>query len=275
MKYLILSLIVFSSGCATINDWFYPKKEADVVVKEEADQEPLTKYSDVTNHAPPSDRDYRRMTREVMEEESELHSGAGSLWVMEGQTSYLFAQNKNRKEGDPTTVKVEGAAMKQVQMKADTIKDLLNDLEEQKRQAEEKKKKDEAEVQRLADIAKEKDAIIAKSEADNEAAAQAMAEQRVAERKPAAVEPVKPVVEKPKEEKIDLKEVESIPMRITEKLPDGQYRVSGQQYLTIKNRPYKVIATGIVRGDDYNDQLISSEKLYDSQYDIIHMKKGQ
>lgn len=275
MKYLILSLIVFSSGCATINDWFYPKKEADVAVKEEADQEPLTKYSDVTNHAPPSDRDYRRMTREVMEEESELHSGAGSLWVMEGQTSYLFAQNKNRKEGDPTTVKVEGAAMKQVQMKADTIKDLLNDLEEQKRQAEEKKKKDEAEVQRLADIAREKDAIIAKSEANNEAAAQALAEQRVAERKPAAVEPVKPVVEKPKEEKIDLKEVESIPMRITEKLPDGQYRVSGQQYLTIKNRPYKVIATGIVRGDDYNDQLISSEKLYDSQYDIIHMKKGQ
>lgn len=275
MKYLILSLIVFASGCATISDWLNPKTEAEVAAKEEVDQEPLTKYSDVTNHAPPSDRDYKRMTREVMEEESELHSGAGSLWVMEGQTSYLFAQNKNRKEGDPTTVKVEGAAMKQVQMKADTIKDLLNDLEEQKKQAEEKKKKDEAEVLRLAEITKEKEAIVAKGEANNEAAAQLMAEQRVAARKPAAVEAAKPVAEKPKEEKIDLKEVESIPMRITEKLPDGQYRVSGQQYLTIKNRPYKVIATGIVRGDDYNDQLISSEKLYDSQYDIIHMKKGQ
>ncbi len=275
MKYFILSLIVFASGCATISDWLNPKTEAEVAAKEEVDQEPLTKYSDVTNHAPPSDRDYRRMTREIMEEESELHSGAGSLWVMEGQTSYLFAQNKNRKEGDPTTVKVEGAAMKQVQMKADTIKDLLNDLEEQKKQAEEKKKKDEAEVLRLADVAKEKEAIVAKGEANNEAAAQLMAEKRVAERKPAAVAAAKPVAEKPKEEKIDLKEVESIPMRITEKLPDGQYRVSGQQYLTIKNRPYKVIATGIVRGDDYNDQLISSEKLYDSQYDIIHMKKGQ
>ena len=274
MKYLILSLIVFTSGCATLSDWLNPKTET-AITKEEVDQEPLTKYSDVTNHAPPSDRDYRRMTREVMEEESELHSGAGSLWVMEGQTSYLFAQNKNRKEGDPTTVKVEGSAMKQVQMKADTIKDLLNDLEEQKKQAEEKKKKDEAEVLRLAEVSKEKEAIVAKGEANNEAAAQLMAEQRVAARKPAAVAAAKPIAEKAKEEKIDLKEVESIPMRITEKLPDGQYRVSGQQYLTIKNRPYKVIATGIVRGDDYNDQLISSEKLYDSQYDIIHMKKGQ
>ena len=140
MKYLILSLIVFASGCATISDWLNPKTEVEIT-KEEVDQEPLTKYSDVTNHAPPSDRDYRRMTREVMEEESELHSGAGSLWVMEGQTSYLFAQNKNRKEGDPTTVKVEGAAMKQVQMKADTIKDLLNDLEEQKNKLKKKRKK--------------------------------------------------------------------------------------------------------------------------------------
>ena len=274
MKFILLSFIILGSGCATFMDWLNPKTPAEVT-KEETDQEPLTRYSEVTNHAPPSDREYKRMTREVMEEESELHSGAGSLWVMEGQTSYLFAQNKNRKEGDPTTVKVEGAAIKQVQMKADTIKDLLNELEEQKKQAEEKKKKDEAEVLRLADVAKEKEAIVAKGEANNEAAAQLMAEQRVAERKPAAVAAAKPVVEKPKEEKIDLKEVESIPMRITEKLPDGQYRVSGQQYLTIKNRPYKVIATGIVRGDDYNDQLISSEKLYDSQYDIIHMKKGQ
>lgn len=275
MKFILLSFIILGSGCATFMDWLNPKTPAEVT-KEETDQEPLTRYSEVTNHAPPSDREYKRMTREVMEEESELHSGAGSLWVMEGQTSYLFAQNKNRKEGDPTTVKVEGAAIKQVQMKADTIKDLLNELEEQKKQAEEKKKKDEAEVLRLADIAKEKELIISKSESDNEAEAQILAEKRVNERKPASTEPAKPVIaEKPKEEKVDLKEIESIPMRITEKLPDGQYRVSGQQYLTIKNRPYKVIATGIVRGDDYNDQLISSEKLYDSQYDIIHMKKGQ
>lgn len=247
------------------------------VVKQEIVKEPLTKYSEIHNFSPPADRQYKRMTRERLEDDSELQQGAGSLWVMEGQTSYLFAQNKHRSEGDPTALKLEGMAMKDVQMKAITIKDLLNELELQKKQAEEKKRKDEEEKQRLAEIEKEKKYILAKNEADNEDAAQLLAEQRVSSRKPAAASAtvvVAPPVD-PNADKINFKDIETVPMKVTEKLPDGQYRVSGQQYMTIKNRPYKLIATGIVRAEDFSDQSISSEKLFNSQYDIIHLKKEE
>jgi len=204
-----------------------------------------------------------------------LHAGAGSLWVMEGQTSYLFAQNKHRREGDMTSVKVEGSSMKLVQTKVATIQDLLKQLEIQKKEAEEKKRRDEEAKEKLAAIDAEKKSILAKNEADNEETAQQMAEKRIAERKPAS-EPVKTAVkDEIKDEKIDLKELDKLPMKITEKLPGGQYKVAGQHTFTIRNRPYKVIATGVVRSDDYNDQSISSEKLYDSQFDVVHVKKAE
>ncbi len=103
--------------------------------KPEVETPPVVKYSTEPNYAPASDRDYRRMTRQKMEDESALNAGAGSLWVMEGQTSYLFAQNKQRRAGDPTNIKVEGAALKQLEMKVSTIQDLLHELETQRLQA--------------------------------------------------------------------------------------------------------------------------------------------
>ena len=88
-----------------------PVVPAAPAAEEGESEEPLTKYSDLNNMAPPSDRQYKRMTRQRMEEESALNSSAGSLWKMEGQTSYLFAENKHRREGDPTTIKLEGSAL--------------------------------------------------------------------------------------------------------------------------------------------------------------------
>jgi len=107
MKYLLLILPLFFTGCATMYDFFgFDGPKQEVVVKEEVVKEPLTKYSDISNFAPASDRNYKRMTKERFEEDAELQANAGSLWVMEGQTSYLFAQNKKRREGDPSTLLV-------------------------------------------------------------------------------------------------------------------------------------------------------------------------
>jgi flagellar L-ring protein precursor FlgH len=53
------------------------------------------------------------------------------------------------------------------------------------------------------------------------------------------------------------------------------YRISGQQSLTIKKRPYKVIATGMVRVEDFDDEGISSGKIFEPQYDVIHIKKTE
>ena len=176
---LVLILSLGLSGCATLmgDDQDTAKLEKDLtpepvpaaaqaqpapVVKETKDQdilsdeEPLTRYSSLNNMAPPSDRQYKRMTRERMEEESQLNSSAGSLWKMEGQTSYLFAENKHRQEGDPTSIKLEGSALKFVENKAYVIKDLLGQLDEQKQKADEEEKRANAEKQRLAQIDAEK-----------------------------------------------------------------------------------------------------------------------
>ena len=274
MKYFLL-LPLFFTGCATMYDFFgFEGPKQETVVKEEIVKEPLTKYSDINNFAPASDRNYKRMTKERFEEDAELQANAGSLWVMEGQTSYLFAQNKKRREGDPSTLLVQGMAFKDVQMKAYAIKDLLIELENQKKEAEAKKKKEEDKVQRLADIEKEKKTILAKNEADNEDAAAVLAEQRIDSRKPAsvAVAEVKP---DPALDKINFKEIEQVPVKVTERLPDNQYRVAGFQFITIRNRPYKLIVNGTIRGEDFSDGTVSSDKVFDGNYDLVHTKKAE
>lgn len=274
MKYFLI-LPLFFTGCATMYDFFgFDGPKQETVVKEEIVKEPLTKYSDINNFAPASDRNYKRMTKERFEEDAELQANAGSLWVMEGQTSYLFAQNKKRREGDPSTLLVQGMAFKDVQMKALAIKDLLVELENQKKEAEAKKKKEEDKAQRLADIEKEKKSILAKNEADNEDAAAVLAEQRIDSRKPASVS-VAEVKPDPALDKINFKEIEQVPVKVTERLPDNQYRVAGFQFITIRNRPYKLIVNGTIRGEDFSDGSFSSDKVFDGNYDLVHTKKAE
>lgn len=236
-------------------------------------EDPIPKYSDMNNFPAASDRNYRRMTRERMEDESDLGSTAGSLWKMEGQTSFLFAENKKRKEGDPTAIKIEGAAMKLMEAKVAVVQDLLKELEKQRIQAE----KD-----------KERLAISNDPEFNKAAAAAGLTTVEAQQRQPTAVgvntagnetadakpgAKVASATTAEKEQKTDLKDIEMIPSRIVERTDDGMYRIKGQQYLTINKRPYKVIATGLVRQEDFDDTAVSSGKLLEAQYDIIHIKK--
>lgn len=252
------------------------EKKPEVVT----DEEPVTKYSEISNMAPPSDRQYKRMTRKRMEEESELNSSAGSLWKMEGQTSYLFAENKHRREGDPTTIKMEGAAMKMLENKVAVIQDLLNQLDQQKAQAEEDEKKAQAEKQRLAQIEEEKK-LRAQQIANGEVVVDPMGEEQqkldqetaTASAQADARKPASVAKKDNKEDKVDLKDVAFIPSKIVEKMDDDTYRIRGQQYLTIKKKPYKVIATALIRAEDFNDDGVSSSKLLDAQFDVVHVKR--
>ena len=256
-----------------------PVAEEPIVEEKPVETEPLLKYSNINNMAPPSDRNYRRMTRQTMEEEAQLQASAGSLWVMEGQTSYLFSQNKHRSEGDPTTIKVEGTALKLIESKVAVIQDLMKDLEELRIKTEVDQKKLDAEKDRLAEkerLAKE-DAL-AKNVAEPDAWAGKYPEDLAAEeakRKPAATDKKTEVAKSSKDTAVDLKEVASIPSRIVERTNDGMYRIRGQQFITIKKKPYKVIATGLVRIEDFNDVDISSNKLRDAQFDVIQMKRTE
>lgn len=232
--------LVFAMGLTSCSSFM--SKEEPVVDEFENS---LTKYNDNPNYGVWGQRNYKKTTRTQLEEESELDSKAGSLWVMDGQQSYYFTQNKNRKEGDFLNVKLEGAALKQVETKVNVIKTLLQELEQQEK---------EDSMQKLA---------AAGGNLDQKAAA----EQRA------------PASESKKannqEGKSEVNDIGPIQTRIVERLADGNYRIKGQQPFMIGKREYKVLVAGILRPEDYNDEGINSSKIIDPQYDVISIRKKE
>lgn len=243
VQFISLAALVFvTAGCATMKDLWasLDGKKEETPTLENIKSTP--RYSDNQNMGVPTNRQYKRMTKNRMEEESDLGATAGSTWVMEGQGAYLFAQNKMRKEGDLLNVKLDGPALKQVETKVSVIKKLLKQLEEQQQQQQQQ-------------------------ELNNSLAANAEGV-----RAPAS-EVKKPEPAKEEKEEGGLGEVQNIPTRLIEKLADGNYRVKGQQPFMIGKREYKVIVTGLIRPEDFNDQGITSDKLLDPQYDVVSIRK--
>lgn len=195
----------------------------------------ITRFSNSTKRPQVEQRDYVRMTRERLEKESELGASAGSMWAMEGQGAYLFAQNKARKEGDLVNIKLEGSQLKQVETKISVIKKLLEQLDQ------ENKKIRDREKQMLTNKANS------------------------SERAPSAN-----LDTKPEEEKI---EVETIPARISERLADGSYRVAGHQAIMLGQRQFKILVTGLLRPEDFSDEGTSSTKLIEGDVDVLSIRK--
>ncbi len=218
-------------GCSTIGE-----KVSDVVPFLDSP----VRYSDSPQMSSGAERKYKGMNRSQMEEDAELQAQAGSMWMMEGQTSYLFVPNRARKEGDSVQVKLEGAGQKQVETKVVVIKKLLKQLEEQNRGAS------------MASSTPSEDASRAPASAN---AANAASPQ------------------KPSEDKPDLSDVAVIPAKITEKTPDGLFRVKGTQPLMIDDREFKVIMTGLMKADDFHEEGVSSNKLIDPQYDVVSIRR--
>jgi flagellar L-ring protein precursor FlgH len=186
-------------------------------------------------------RQYQRMTKDRLEKENELYAQSGSLWVMEGQTGYLFAQNKMRKEGDILPVTLEGPLLDQVRQKIKTIKKLMDEIEKEN----EKYLKASAGHRGLA----------------QESAAEGGEEKKVE---------TDSSVGKAADDKMEL---EPIMARITERLPDGAYRVRGQRHIMVNDKEFKVLVTGMVRPEDFSDQGISSNRLLDSDVDVLSVRK--
>lgn len=253
LKFILILLTITSllSGCATMNDLMasLEGRPAEPSLK---NIKSAPRYSDTQNLGIPTDRQYKRMTRNRMEEESDLGASAGSMWMMDGQGAYLFAQNKMRKEGDLLNVKLEAAAMKQVETKVGVIKKLLKQLDDQQA----------ALNNSLAGVGRD----TARNPASAEGGATPVEPQ-------AAVAATAPAAETP--EKEEAPNVENIPTRLVEKLADGNYRVKGQQPFMIGKREYKVIVTGLIRPEDFNDQGISSDRLLDPQYDVVSIRKSR
>ncbi len=240
---LLLLVSLSLSGCAFFNRG--SKSFGD-------DRSNLTKYSDRENLRFQSDRKYRRMNKNKFEDEAEVNAQAGSLWVMEGQGAYLFAQNQTRMLGDLLNVKIEGNPRAQLSSKTKVISKLLERLESSNRGP--------ASAQTSLAKAAPGDSAAPKPEASEGA------------------DPAKAAADKAASEKLDPRDpitsVQNVPTRIVEQLKDGSYRVKGMQPFIIGKREYKVIVTGVVRPEDFDDAGIDSSKLLDSQFDIVSSRKG-
>lgn len=219
------------SGCTTATQ----NKVAEVVPFMEP--APL-RYSEASQVPSGMERQYKRMTKSQMEEDSNLSQEAGSTWMAEGQTSYFFAQNKSRKEGDHLSIKLEGVAQKQVETKVATIKKLLKQLEEQ-----------------------------LKAQQGGGAPPEGADRGPASEKKPEAAK-------KPEDDKVDLSEVQVIPAKITERLSDGTFRVKGSQPMLINDREFRVIVTGILKPEDFQDDGIPSGRLLESQFDVVSIRRN-
>jgi flagellar L-ring protein precursor FlgH len=254
---LIGFLLLFSimqTGCASFNKklkgWLNGSPSQQSAETKQAST--LTKFSESPDVSPRVKRQYKRTTKETLADEAALDSKSGSLWVMEGQGAYLFSQNVVRLVGDPLAVTLEGDPKDQLQSKVTVIKKLLAKIEERQK----------ARLRGLAseDGKEEEDSKDAKSKDKKDKAAEKQAQEK--QRMP---EPEQPA---------DFN-IKTVPTRIVERTLEGNYRVKGTQPVMIGSREYKVIVTGIVKSEDFNEEGIPASKLLDPKFDIVSARRKE
>jgi flagellar L-ring protein precursor FlgH len=245
-------------GCASFGQQW--KKlvggdSGDPAPKQQAAKSPT--YNQQNNSLPTTYRQYKRTTKSDLENEAHLEGKAGSLWVMEGQGAYLFSQNIVRMVGDPIAVKLEGDPQEQLAAKSKVISKLLAQLEERRRRA-------------LGRGPASEDG----KPADDKAAADKPAADKA---KPGAPgQQAGAAADKPADGDAGKDfSVKLVPTRVVERMVDGNYRVRGTQPFMIGQREYKVIVSGIVRAEDFNEEGINSTQLLDSSFDIVSSKGAE
>lgn len=270
---LVLVISIFlTTGCAGLGKKWKAliSDEEPRAMKASKPIDSNVKFSDRRDLPVDNDRQYRRMSKKQFEDQELYSDNAGSLWVNEGQDSYLFAQNIVRLPGDILNIILDGQPEKQLSTKAQVIKELTNRIEKRQR-------------------------AIASTTPDGKPAPGAAPADPNA--KPAAVGPDgKPLdanakpgdpaaataqagAPKPEEDEempgIGSFDVKTIPTRVVERLSDGNYRVKGAQTFMIGAKEYKVIVTGLVKPSDVSDDSVPSSKMLDSKFDIVRYNKGK
>jgi flagellar L-ring protein precursor FlgH len=265
LKFFVVTLFILASvGCSSLGK----KLKSALNGTEQPQERPTasnsaTRFSDQDNVHVGTQRQYRRMTKDKFEEDAEVQSSAGSLWVMEGQGAYLFSPNSTRLVGDLLNVKLEGNPRQQLQTKVKVISKLLDRLEHPDPIV-------RAPSSTSAPTAAGANPAAAPGQPGAPADPNAPPAANAAAGGATPPAPVAEAVPRP-ESKFD---VQLVPTRIIETLRDGSYRVKGVEPFMIGRREYKVIVTGIVRPEDFSDDGIAASKLLDSQFDIVSSKKG-
>ena len=250
-KLIVLVLALGLCGCASIGKTWKSLISSEPEPSQAKASKPSNTFSNNNNSLPSTDRKYKRVTRKDIEDGAQLSARSGSLWVPEGQGAYLFSENTVRMIGDPVSIRIEGEPKEQLNAKSEVIQNLLKQLEERRKRAQ----------NRLAQEEKAKKEADDKSKpaADAQAKANPTGQQPdAASRDPASAD--------------GAFTVKAVPTRVVERMVDGNYRVRGAQPFMIGGREYKVIVSGIVRSEDFNEQGVSSSQLLDPSFDIVSAK---
>jgi len=200
---------------------------------------PVTSFANQPNVSTGKDRKYRRVTKDNFGDDEGLEESSGSLWRKEGQASYLFSQNNLRLMGDIINVDVEGKAADNLGAKLAIIKQNLARIENPKPTSNKGAGKDRQPA------AAEAGGAAGDAGQTEDAKAKALAE----------------------------KKFDSVPCRITERNPDGSYRVKGQSSVYVGRHEYRLIVTGLVRPDDVTSDVVGSSKLIDGKFDLVASNK--
>lgn len=276
---VLLFLFFLQIGCAQFNKIF----SSDEPKHSEATQtisKPLVKFSDNPQMGVFNERQYKRKTKKSLEESSDLGARAGSLFVMEGQGAFLFTQNTIRREGDQLKVKLEGAHRAQVESKIEVIKKLLARLAapppipnplvagENNSLGSTQAQVNTAEVggtdasKKLAAGPSVSGTRQPSSDAASLAAGAAVSGANAGSNKEA-----EEILKQPFN-------VENIPAKIVERMVDGSYRIKGSENFMIGKREYRVIVTGLIKPEDYNDEGVSASQLLDPQFDVVSLRRN-
>ncbi|PIT99373.1 MAG: hypothetical protein COT74_10230 [Bdellovibrionales bacterium CG10_big_fil_rev_8_21_14_0_10_45_34] len=245
--FLITTLLFTLCGCSSFGrkmKSFFSGDTEDVNSQTyKPNAKPGTLYSE-NNYLPVDDEivEYRRMTKDRFESEANLDGNSSSLWVMDGQSSYLFAPNSVRLLGDPISVELDGEPKKQIEAKAQVIASLLKERE-------------------LASL----------KEAGGEEADPKLAESGAKKDDKGAAPAAQAANKKPQEDfKFD---VSAIPGKIVEQLDNGSYRIKGYQNLMIGKNEFRVIMAGTVHSKDINDTKVLATKMIEPRFDIVSLSK--
>jgi|GEM_PF-1324507 len=167
----------------------------------------------------------------------------GSLWNADAQDGFYFTKNLLFKIGDIVVVKIEPEVNQSLNFE---IASLLGRTSVGQVVADEAGRK----------VASEVEGRVGKalgSEKIGEAVGAAAAEQATR-----ALDPNARYVD-----------ISDIPVRIIETLPRNSYRVEGARRIYIKNAPYQIKLTGVVRDEDIGPQrMVASSRLFESKMEL-------
>lgn len=282
---LMMTIMLAFTGCATWNKWMGNESEKLIpVVSPPTPVDETLRFSENPNIGTFNERRYKRATRKSLEEESDVGSRAGSLWNTEGPSSYLFTQNKVHREGDLLTVKLEGNAKSQMESKIQVIKKLLARIEVVPNLTPEASGgsiplADNATGDSRSPASTTNGGIATNTKATGAAGGAGVGvtatssvtgSGAVAANKNTGTE-----TNANSANELDTPiQVDTVATRVTERMPDGNYRVKGQQSFMIGKKEFKVIITGLVRPEDFMDEGMSSNKLLDPQLDIVSLRRS-